>query len=130
MVVSLHYQTAITMTKEIKRTIFVSDLSEVDFNNFGLHFTEDLNYVHAGGGSNGVTPEGSVKVTVFCKKYAVNADATRISRDNYPKEKEVVLEANQNIKCEISVMKNGKFVSFEKGTINTGTRCDEWVKNI
>ena len=118
------------MAKEIKRVIFVSDISEVDFNNFGVHFTEDLNYIHSGGGSNGITPEGAVKVTVYCKKYAVNTEATLVSRENYPKEKEVVLAANQSLKCEISVMKDGKFVSFEKGVISTGTRCDEWVKNV
>jgi len=137
-VVSLNYQSAAMkrrgklkiMAKEIKRVIFVSDLSEVDFNNFGLHFTEDLNYTHKNGGSNGLTPDGEIKVTVYCKKYKTNTEATRISREGYPREKETVLQPNQELKCEISVMKNGKPVSFEEGVVNTGTRCDKWVKNI
>lgn len=116
------------MAKEIKRVIFVSDPSEVDFNNLGVHFTEDLNYIHNGGGSNGLTPDAEYKVTVFCKKYQVNEGATEISRENHPKEKEVVLEFNQRLKAEVSVMKNGKFVSFEKATVNTGSRADKWVK--
>jgi hypothetical protein len=115
------------MAKEIKRVIFVTDPSEVDYNNFGVHFTENLNYVHNGGGCNGLTPDGEYKVTVFCKKYKVNTEATRISRENYPNEKETVLGFNQNLNCEISVMKNGEFVSFEIGIVNTGTRADKWV---
>jgi hypothetical protein len=117
------------MAKEIKRVIFVNDPLEVDFNNFGVHFTEDLNYTHQGGGSNGVTPDGEYKVTVYAKRYKVNESATEISRESHPREKEVVLEFNQQVKCEISIMKNGKPLSFEKGFVNTGTRCDKWVKS-
>ena len=116
------------MAKEIKRVIFVSDLSDVSLDNFGVHFTENLNYVHNGGGSNGLTPDGEYKVTVFAKKYKVDRQATEISRENHPHEKEVVLAFGQELECELSVMKNGKFVSLEKRTINTGTRADAWVK--
>lgn len=118
------------MAKEIKRVVFVSDPSEIDFENFGVHFTENLNYTHSGGGSNGLTPGSEYKVTVYAKRYKVNENATEVSRENHPHEKEVVLQPNQKLACEISVMKNGKFVSFEKGEVNTGTRCDQWVKNI
>jgi hypothetical protein len=124
----LYQQNSKAMAKEIKRVIFVSDPSEIDFENFGVHFTENLNYTHNGGGSNGITPDAEYKVTVFAKRYRVNENATEISRENHPHEKEVVLDFNQKLNCEISVMKNGAFVSFEKGTINTGTRADEWVK--
>ena len=37
--------------KEIKRVVYVSDISEIDFDNFGVHFTENIEYNHTGGGS-------------------------------------------------------------------------------
>ena len=118
------------MAKEIKRVIFVNDPSEVDFENFGVHFTEDRNYNHNGGGSNGLTPDADYKVTVWCKRYSINEAATEVSRNEYPHEKEVVLDFNQNLNVEVSIMKGSQPISFEKRKINTGTRCDKWVNEI
>jgi hypothetical protein len=116
--------------KEIKRVIYVSDISEIDFDNFGVHFTEDIEYNHTGGGSEGLSEVKKFKITVFVKKYEVNEEATLISREGYPHEKETVLCFDQELKCEISVMDNNEFVSFSKRKINTGQRADLWVKNI
>jgi len=116
--------------KEIKRVIFVSDLSEIDFNNFGVHFTENLQYIHLWGGSNGLSEVKKYKITVFVKKYEVNEDATRLSRESFPHEKEVVLDFDQELNCQLSIIENNEFVSISKCKINTGQRSDLWVKKI
>jgi hypothetical protein len=115
--------------KEIKRVIFVSDLSEIDFNNFGVHFTENLQYTHLGGGSNGLSEAKKYKITVFVKKYEVNENATNISRESFPHEKEVVLDFDQELNCQLSIIENNEFVSISKCKINTGQRSDLWVRN-
>jgi hypothetical protein len=116
--------------KEIKRVIYVSDISEIDFDNFGVHFTENIEYNHTGGGSNGLTEIKRFKVTAFVKKYEVNEAATLISREGHPHEKETVLCFDQELNCEISILDNNEFVSFSKRKINTGQRSDIWVKKI
>ena len=116
--------------KEIKRVIYVSDISEIDFDNFGVHFTENLKYSHTGGGSGGLTEVKKFKITVYVSKYEVNEAATLISREGYPHEKETVLEFDQELKCGFSILENNEFVSYTKRKINTGQRSDSWVKKI
>jgi len=121
--------------KSIKRVIMVEDLNEISLENFGGHFTANMAYQHKGGGSNGVTNTNArYKVTFECRQYEVNQDATEISNEEYPREQEVVLTANQSVNGKMSIMErlgNGMydFISHNvPTTINTGTRFDKWVK--
>lgn len=115
------------------RRIYVNDPSEIDFENFGVHFSEDNYYRHSGGGSNGTTKKARYEVRVIVDSAVINEQATAISRDEYPHEKEVVLAFGQNVKATVSIVdtETGYFVGSHMGEvrkINTGTRCDKWVK--
>jgi hypothetical protein len=125
------YRKNLKIMKEVKRIIFVDDINAVDYNNLGVHFTSDLGYSHNGGGSNGLTPDARYKVSIYAKKYEVNESATLISRENHPTESEIVLAFNCKMKAEVGIIDTltGSGVSFEKRIVNTGTRCDEWVKH-
>ena len=109
----------------ISRTIYLNNIEELDLDNFGVHFTADRYYKHVGGGSNGLTKtDGKIRITVsvlggYSKK--INEEATKISNENYPSEKEVVLGFNQ----KLTGWMNGK-----KVVVNTGNRSDEWVKKL
>ena len=120
--------------KPIKRTFYVDRPEDIDYNNIGCHFTADLNYNHLGGGSNGGTVERMFKVTIYAEEYIVNDEATKVSNENYPHEKEVVLEMDQTIEVEINIAKhNGLGYGYckpERITVNTGDRADLWVKNM
>lgn len=109
----------------ITRIIYLDSIEELDLDNLGVHFTADRYYKHTGGGSNGLTKTDS-KITVHVRvlggyKNKINKEATAISRENYPNEKEVVLNFNEKLTAWI----NGK-----KVIVNTGTRSDLWVKNL
>ena len=115
------------------RKIYVNDLSEIDTENFGVHFTENKNYRHTGGGSNGTTKAARYEVTLFVQSAKVNQAATEVSRENHPHEMEVVLKFNQVVNAEMTIVdkETGYFEMLNKQVqINTGTRCDQWVKNI
>lgn len=120
--------------KTIKRTIYVSRIEDFETENVGVHFTSDLGYNHKGGGSNGLTKTAEYKVTVIVSEYVINEEATTISNNNYPTEKEVVLEMNQALNASVQIQKavDGGFgrVVESKAVINTGTRADLWVKNL
>lgn len=120
--------------KTIKRIIFLDKIEDLDLNNIGVHFTADLNYNHNGGGSNGLTKtDAQYKVVVYVKKYVVNEEATKISNDNYPCEKEIVLQMNQVISAELLVFQKNDTMQFGRATnmgkvkCNVGTRADIWV---
>ena len=115
------------------RRIFVNDLSEIDYANFGVHFSENYSYRHFGGGSNGTTKNARYDVIATVEIASINEFATAISREEYPNEKEVVLNFNQNINAVIRIIdtETGYYVGSHNGEnmiINTGTRCDKWVK--
>jgi len=115
------------------RKIFVEKLEEIDFDNFGVHFSRDNNYKHSGGGSNGLTPsKARFQVSAWVRRAKINERATEISNENHPQEKEAVLEFSQVLTAEIGVwdLVENKFVSFEKRKINTGRRADKWVLEI
>jgi len=114
------------------RKIFVSDLSQIDFDNFGVHFSLDNNYKHSGGGSNGLTPECRYRVSAWVRRAKINEVATAVSNENHPHEKEVVLQFGQNLTAEIGIwdMLENKSVRFEKRKICTGTRADKWVTSL
>lgn len=115
------------------RRIFVSDLSEIDFDNFGVHFSENHHYEHNGGGSNGLTKVARYNVRVTIETASINEAATAISRENFPREREVVLDFNQILPATLNVidLESGDFAVFNREiTINTGTRCDKWVENL
>lgn len=124
----------------IKRTIYLSNLSDLDLNNVGCHFTKNLAYKHSGGGSNGVTnTKTAYRVEVLVSEYTSNDEATAISNENYPNEQEVVLEMNQVITAEIIItpaVDGGWGTRFHPEykryttQANTGTRADVWVKNL
>ena len=118
--------------KKVKRVIYLQDASQIQWDNIGVHFTEDLRYDHTGGSSNGLTPMGAIKVTLYCTKYAVNQAATEMSREEYPQEMETVLEFNQEIKAEFFIrdVATGELIETGKCKINTGTRADQWVLNM
>lgn len=112
------------------RKIYVSTIEEIDFENFGVHFSENDNYSHAGGGSNGATEEKRFEVCFYAESAQVNEDATSRSREEYPREQEVVLEFNQKVDGELFILdtkENYMVVDGEYKTVNTGTRADKWV---
>lgn len=120
--------------KTIKRIIYVDTLQDFDIKNVGVHFTSDLNYNHKGGGSNGGTKKKEYKISIFCKHYDVNEEATAISNEGYPNETEVVLEFNQKLTAEIWISQRNNFgygrAVKQKKKINIGTRSDLWVKKL
>lgn len=109
----------------IKRVIYLNNIEELDLNNCGVHFTSNKDYNHVGGGSNGTTKtEGKIAVVINVLggyKNKINTEATAISNENYPNEKEVVLNFNTKLTA---------WINGNKVTINTGDRGDLWVKNL
>lgn len=114
------------------RKIFVNDISEIDTDNFGVHFSENDYYRHNGGGSNGTTKKGLYEVQMFVDGCVqINMDATSISREEYPHEQEVVLAFDQKIEGRLNVinLESGQYEVFNKKCeFNTGNRADKWVK--
>lgn len=115
------------------RRIFVDSVSEIDYANFGVHFSENNNYRHTGGGSAGTTKQERFEVSAFVESAQINEDATKISRAEFPNEKETVLAFNQAVEANIVIIdrETGYFVGSHNGeirTINTGIRSDKWVK--
>ena len=115
------------------RRIFVDSVSEIDYANFGVHFSENNNYRHTGGGSAGTTKQKRFEVSAFVESAQINEDATKISRAEFPNEKETVLAFNQAVEANIVIIdrETGYFVGSNNGeirTINTGIRSDKWVK--
>lgn len=112
------------------RKIYVSTIEEIDFENFGVHFSENENYSHSGGGSNGLTDEKRFEVCFYAEAAQINEDATNRSREEYPREQELVLEFNQSVQGELFILDtvdNYMVVDGEYKTVNTGTRADKWV---
>ena len=121
--------------KTIKRIIYVENLNEIEHNDIGVHFTSNLGYNHKGGGSNGLTKQKQFKVTILCKEYEVNEEATAISNEGYPNENEVVLEFSQELQAEIMIQKTTPLGGYGRAKtsqekINIGTRCDLWVGKL
>jgi hypothetical protein len=124
--------------KNAYRSVQIDSLEELDTNNFGLHFTANPNYQHNGGGSNGATPNKKYTAKIEVSgKFEVCEDATAESNFNHPKEKEVVLMPSQILSGKLVIIDNatckfsyeGKYWGHQGQdiTINTGTRCDQWV---
>lgn len=102
-------------------------------NNFGVHFSANNCYRHKGGGSNGLTKKGRYEVRAYIEQAEVNEAATKITRNEFPLENEVVLAFNQKIEAIVKIIEDGEFVGDWRGQkiqINTGTRCDEWVSKM
>lgn len=120
----------------IKRVIFIDEITMIDFENVGCHWTSNMSYTHAGGGMNGFF-KGNFQVTLLTSRTGVNKEATKISREGYPHEKEIVLNENTTLKVVyllVVPMINGKLdYSKQERFItrgNTGNRVDKWVKNL
>lgn len=118
----------------IKRVLFIDDISMIDFDNIGCHWTSNMSYAHAGGGMNGFS-KGKFQVTLLTSRTGINKEATKISREGYPHEKEIVLNENTALKVVyllVVPMINGKldYSKQERFIIsgNTGNRVDKWVK--
>lgn len=133
---------------QVVRVIQIDSLEEIALNNFGVHFSSNLNFCY-NGADKGVKKEyrNEKKYTakIFIngrtpQKYAVNEAATQESNLVHPRESEVVLGFNQTLTARLVIVDNetgkffydGKYWGHEgkEITINTGTRCDEWVKNF
>lgn len=117
------------------RRIFVNDISEIDYANFGVHFSENNGYRHSKGGSNGSTEKKRFEVRAIVESAKINASATEISRSEYPTEEELVLEFGQQLDAKIIIVdtKTGYYVGSHNGeikSINTGNRCDTWVVTL
>lgn len=120
----------------IKRVLFIDDIGMIDFANIGCHWTSNMSYAHSGGGMNGFS-KGKFQVTLLTSRTMINKEATKISREGYPHEKEVVLSENTTLKVVyllVVPMINGKLdYSKQERYIangNTGNRVDIWVKNL
>jgi len=133
---------------QIVRCVQVDNLEEINLNDFGVHFTSNLNFCY-NAADKGVKKEYRNEKRYTAKifingrtpqKYTVNEDATKESNVVHPRESEVVLAFNQILTARLVIVENesgrffydGKYWGHEgkEVTINTGTRCDEWVKNF
>jgi hypothetical protein len=124
------------------RVLYVDSIDDLDIKNIGCHFSNSLQYIHTGGGSNGTTNNNKkymLRVISVFKKDQVNQEATDVSNEGFKHESEIVLKPNENVDVEIEVSKNnGKqggstswmplFNENYKGTVNTGNRYDKWVE--
>ena len=128
---------------KVKRTIYLESLDQLDLDNLGCHFSSAMGYIHRNGSQSGTTRKGLflVEIYVDVDKGMINQEATEQSNLEYPKEMEVVLNTNQSLDVTVSVHKgtqsNGEIVFYRSGLrpaysaiANTGTRVDDWVKEI
>ena len=114
----------------IKRVIRLSDISELDTQNIGCHWTANKNYTHNGGGQNGFGKGGLIIEIYTSRPKEYNKIATSFSREGYPHEKEIVLCEGTTLNVMvIAITENGKR-SFYKASGNSGNRVDSWVKNL
>lgn len=136
----------------IKRVIYVESLEKIDTSNVGLHWTAKTSYTHSFNEARfPYATETRCAITNRCVKkthyrveftvafsYATietNRDATLESRKNYPHECEIIIGAHQELRATIRIYEMlgdsvKYFVKKERKIINTGTRCDAWVKNF
>ncbi len=120
----------------IKRVLFVDDINQISLDNIGCHWTSNMSYSHSGGGMNGFS-KGNFQVTLLTSRTGVNKEATKISREGYAHEKEVVLNENTTLKVVYILVVpflNGK-LDYSKqeryiSSGNTGNRVDKWVKTL
>jgi hypothetical protein len=134
----------------IKRTIYIETLENIDFSNVGLHWTAK-NYMHSFSEArspyateerNPLTGEWEAKkhfMVCFSVAFSyaaveVNTTATAQSRRDYKHECEVILAPEQQLYAVVRIYEMlgsdvKYFIHKERKLINTGTRCDAWVKN-
>lgn len=118
---------------EIVRRIYADKYQDIDFNNLGLHWTSDEEVLIKTNNSlsgNKITGAKAFNLYVEIEDSMINKEATKESNTTHAWEKEIVL--NKNISLENVIvfdMEEGEDVA-EIETANSGTRCDEWVKNF
>lgn len=133
--------------RKVYRRIFINAESDIDFGNVGVHFTKSKEYIHRGGSFRGCTREDDLLVTIVVDgDYEVNEEATAVSNEEHPREKEVVLAFNQELEAEIRIARRINAEKWDRNSrewlpiyrtfkkyrsrINIGDRCDPWVRNV
>jgi|GEM_PF-5418967 len=126
---------------ELFRIIYADSLNEVDFNNFGNHFSSNEDAIckyfadtlakssfSINGCDNSDKEEKFIFIVEVDEK-DINQEATEESNLYYPDEFEVVLKENSTIKInEVWSLVTQEEVEKDVTQANTGTRIDEWVK--
>ena len=120
---------------ETFRIIYANSLEEIDFDNFGNHFSSNedaISKYFATGSSiaiNGQDNEGKEMFffVVEINERDINTEATEISNTEHPDEYEVVMNVNSEVKIT-EVYNEAQEIIASDIEANTGTRIDEWVK--
>jgi len=110
------------------RLITAKTLESIDFNNLGNHFTVEGNEPAIAMNLNHLSAdasEGNI-FYVYIETDSINNEATTISNENHPSEKEVVTNENSEVKV-IEVLDEDFNVIASDFIANTGTRTHEWV---
>lgn len=125
------------MKVAVKRVVYLNEVSELDLNNLGNHFTKNNSYTHKGGGANGVTLFKKIKCSIraMIEESLINKEATLLSNNEYPHECEVVTFQNSEILVyEISYEFHADRLPMkfdnEPKKANTGSRIDKWVETL
>ena len=111
------------------RIITAETLESIDFNNLGNHFTVEGNEPAIAMKLNHLSADASEGnlFYVYIETKSINEEATAISNEEHPDEKEVVTIPNSEVKV-IEVLNDAFEVVDFDFTANTGTRVHEWVK--
>lgn len=120
---------------EIFRIIYANNIEDIDFNNFGVHFSsngERLSVLMMKNPRKFNREDVSGKKAFFfvaeVNEDQINDEATQISNEGYPEEFEVVLEMNTQI--NITEAYEVDELVDENMVANTGTNADAWVKKL
>lgn len=117
----------------VYRTIYVNDMSDIDFNEIGNHWTKSTVYKHLGKYNPN---KKTAKIRAIFNKSDINSDATKVSNEGYPTESEIVIHKNSNpvqLIVQFSNDENNFMYLADRHEVvnaNTGTRQDEWVGKL
>jgi len=128
----LIYNLALKMEKIIiYRTIFVRSFNDIDFDNFGIHWTRDKNFtsdvyfINNDYSENRRTGNEQFIFEAGCEDEQINKAATEISNAEYSSEAEIVLLQNTELKNVKVINRADKYPNIE--ILNVGDRGDSWV---
>jgi hypothetical protein len=116
---------------KVYRGIKLNDVSDLDMNNLGVHFTAEPSVANSM--DNWMTSLNKTGNELFIISAWIDVDdinfpATLNSNSDYPREYEIVMD--KNVKLKIDVEDNYGEVVLSNASANTGTRQDGWVSEI
>lgn len=118
---------------QAKRVIYIADPKSLDLQNVGLHFTASRQYIHGYLNPFQVEDDNRYMVTFRINgELPIHEGCTEMSNENYPKEREVVLMPDEEMTCTLVIVDRKQRTEKVRRNvkINTGQRCDRWVKKM